>query len=164
LQKEIIKNPNTKMKKNTNVVLASIIALVVSVLISCNTTGPDKNPEVKFTATLSGSQEVPKVSGSANGTLEATYNKDTKTLSYVITYTGLTGAAVSGHFHSAMMNENGPVVYPFAGSLQSPITGSWSGITQAQENKLFEGSMYANLHTALNKGGEIRGQLGFVTK
>ncbi len=151
------------MKKITNLGFAFIMASVISLVISCNTTGPDKSPEVKFSATLSGANEVPRVAGNGTGTLEGIYNKDTKTFSYVITYSGLSAAPIAGHFHGGFPNENGGVIFPFAGSFQSPISGSWAGMKQDDENKLFRGGVYVNLHTNLNKGGEIRGQIGFVT-
>ncbi len=151
------------MKKVTNLGLAFILASVVSFVMSCSKSGPDKNPEVKFTATLLVANEVPRVAGNGTGTLDGVYNKDTKTFNYVITYSGLSGAPTAGHFHGGFAFENGGVLYPFAGSLQSPISGSWTGIKQADENRLFSGGVYVNLHTALNKGGEIRGQIGFVT-
>jgi hypothetical protein len=151
------------MKKVTNLGLAFILASVVSFVMSCNTTGPDKNPEVKFTATLSGANEFPRVAGNGAGTLDGVYNKDTKTFNYVITYSGMTSTPTAGHFHGGFPNENAGVIFPFAGSLQSPISGSWAGMKQADENRLFGGGVYVNLHTTLNKGGEIRGQISFVT-
>jgi len=40
----------------------------------------------------------------------------------------------------------------------SPITGS-ATLTDAQMADLEAGKCYVNVHTAANKGGEIRGQL-----
>jgi hypothetical protein len=40
----------------------------------------------------------------------------------------------------------------------SPITGS-AALTDAQLADLQAGKCYVNVHTAANKGGEIRGQL-----
>jgi hypothetical protein len=103
------------------------------------------------------------VAGNGAGTLDGVYNKDTKTFNYVITYSGMTSTPTAGHFHGGFPNENAGVIFPFAGSLQSPISGSWAGMKQADENRLFGGGVYVNLHTTLNKGGEIRGQISFVT-
>jgi hypothetical protein len=47
---------------------------------------------------------------------------------------------------------------PFSGSPASPIKGS-ATLTDAQISDLEAGRTYINLHTANNKGGEIRGQL-----
>jgi len=43
-------------------------------------------------------------------------------------------------------------------STASPITGT-ATLTDAQAADLEAGKCYVNVHTAANKGGEIRGQL-----
>ncbi len=45
-----------------------------------------------------------------------------------------------------------------APNLASPITGT-GALTDAQMADLTAGKCYVNLHTAANKGGEVRGQL-----
>ena len=47
---------------------------------------------------------------------------------------------------------------PVNGPLESPIKGS-AKLTDEQVAALAEGQMYFNIHTAANKGGEIRGQM-----
>jgi CHRD domain-containing protein len=49
-------------------------------------------------------------------------------------------------------------VVPFTGNLASPIKGS-ATLTDTQIAQLEAGKWYVNIHTAANKGGEIRGQL-----
>ncbi|MBB3839588.1 hypothetical protein FHS57_003597 [Runella defluvii] len=147
------------MKKLTQALPFFIALLIVGVMVSCTEKGPHTNPEVKFEATLTGANEVPPVTTSATGRMEGVYNKETKKLTYTITYSGLT--ATAGHFHSGNSWEPGPVVYNFGSALNSPISGSWE-LNQQQENLLFSGLLYANIHTAVNKGGEIRGQVNMV--
>jgi hypothetical protein len=48
-------------------------------------------------------------------------------------------------------------VVPFTGNLASPIKGS-ATLTDTQIAQLEAGKWYINVHTAANKGGEIRGQ------
>ncbi|MEZ4902856.1 MAG: CHRD domain-containing protein [Spirosomataceae bacterium] len=147
------------MKKITQLLPLFLALFVVSVMVGCKDEGPHTNPEVKFEATLSAANEVPPVTSSATGRMEGVYNKTTKTLTYTITHSGLTPTA--GHFHSGNSWEAGPVVFNFGSTLGSPISGSWT-LNQQQENLLFSGLLYANLHTAVNKGGEIRGQVNMV--
>jgi hypothetical protein len=110
-----------------------------------------------MTATLSGRNEVPP-NGSA-GSGQAAIKLDGDTLSWTITYSGLSGPVTGAHFHGpAPATGNAPVVLPFAGSLASPITGS-KQLTPAQIAQLKSGMWYVNLHTAANPGGEIRGQV-----
>jgi hypothetical protein len=48
---------------------------------------------------------------------------------------------------------------PIKDSLDSPIKGS-ATLTDDQAKALSDGMVYFNIHTAANKGGELRGQLG----
>ncbi|NBB20418.1 CHRD domain-containing protein [Runella sp. CRIBMP] len=145
------------MKRLTQALPVFFALFTVGVMVGCKDEGPHTNPEVKFEATLTGANEVPPVTTSATGRMEGIYNKETKTLTYTITYSGLTPTA--GHFHSGNSWETGGVVHTFSAVTTSPISGRWEGLNQQQENLLFSGLFYANLHTAVNRGGEIRGQV-----
>lgn len=86
------------------------------------------------------------------------YEPSTHTLTYQVTYEGLTGPAVAAHIHGpAAPGASGPPVVPLA-SAASPIKGS-ATLTDAQAADLAAGKYYVNIHTAANKGGEIRGQI-----
>lgn len=145
------------MKKLTQALPVFFALFTVGVMVGCKDEGPHTNPEVKFEATLTGANEVPPVTSSATGRMEGIYNKETRSLTYTITYSGLTPTA--GHFHSGQSYEAGPVIFDFGKTLTSPISGKWENLNQQQENLLFSGLLYTNLHTATNKGGEIRGQV-----
>jgi Cu/Zn superoxide dismutase len=111
-----------------------------------------------FTATLSGAAEVPANTTSGSGSLEATLDKATNQLTWKMTYIGLTGAATGAHFHGpAMPGANAGVVVPFTSAV-SPVEGK-ATLTAPQVADLMAGKWYANVHTAANPGGEIRGQL-----
>jgi hypothetical protein len=113
---------------------------------------------VTFGATLTGAAESPPVATQGNGTLTATLNKDTSELTWKIAYSGLTGPATAAHFHGpAPAGTNAGVALGFASSA-SPIEGK-ATLTAAQVADLTAGKWYANVHTAANKGGEIRGQV-----
>jgi hypothetical protein len=87
-----------------------------------------------------------------------TYNPATKLLTWKVSYSGLTGPATMGHFHGpADPGKNAPVEIAFA-KVDSPFEGS-ATLTDAQAADLAAGKLYINIHTAENKGGEIRGQV-----
>jgi hypothetical protein len=111
-----------------------------------------------FHASLSGTQEVPPVMGSGKGSADFKLDVSTKTLTWTVTYSGLTGDAVAAHIHGpALPGSNAGVEVPFTVG-PSPMTGS-AVLTDAQVTDLSTGKTYINIHTAANKGGEIRGQI-----
>jgi hypothetical protein len=113
---------------------------------------------VKLQADLKGSNEVPPNTSSGSGKAEATYDTEAKTLTYAVTYAGLTGPAMGAHFHGPVeAGKNAGIVLPFK-TVQSPIQGS-ATLTDAQAADLLAGRWYANIHTAANPGGELRGQM-----
>jgi hypothetical protein len=115
--------------------------------------------QINFKADLSSASEVPPVTSTGKGTATASLDTTTKTLTWTVTYSGLSGPATAGHIHGpAAPGANAGVLVPFTGDLASPIKGS-ATLTDAQISDLEAGRTYINLHTADNKGGEIRGQL-----
>jgi hypothetical protein len=114
---------------------------------------------VKFHATLNGASEVPPKSTGGTGSVDASLNTATKVLTYTLTYTGLSGPATAAHFHGpAPVGANAGVLVPLNPPLASPVKGT-ATLTDAQVTALEGGNVYANVHTAANPGGEIRGQL-----
>ncbi len=114
---------------------------------------------VAFKAELKASNEVPPVESKGSGTLTATYDTGSKSLNYTANYSGLSGNATAAHFHGpAAAGQNAGVAVPVTGSAASPIKGS-ATLTDAQATDLMAGRWYFNIHTAANKGGEIRGQV-----
>ena len=111
-----------------------------------------------FKADLSGAQEVPATTSKGAGKIEATYDTATKKLSWKGEYSGLTGPATMAHFHGpAAAGANAGVAVPVEAKA-SPFMGS-AELTAAQAADLEAGKYYFNVHTADNKGGEIRGQM-----
>ncbi len=114
---------------------------------------------VKYHAVMNGATEVPAKTTDGKGTVDATLDTATKVLTYDVTYSGLTGPATAGHLHGpADPGANAGVLVPFAAPLASPIHGT-ATLTDAQVTDLTSGKVYANIHTAANPGGEIRGQM-----
>jgi hypothetical protein len=111
-----------------------------------------------FHATLLGTQEVPPVPGGGKGSADFKLDAATKTLTWTVTYSGLTGDPVAAHIHGpAAPGVNAGVEVPLPVG-KSPMTGS-AVLTDAQISDLTSGKTYINIHTAANKPGEIRGQI-----
>jgi len=121
---------------------------------------PSMAATINLKADMNASSEVPANSSKGTGVVTATYDTATKTLSWKGTYAGLTGPATAAHFHAGEPGKNGAVVIPvFTGAdAKSPFEGS-AVLTDAQASDLLAGRWYFNIHTAANKGGEIRGQV-----
>ncbi len=119
--------------------------------------------QVKFTADLTGTAEVPPTDSTGTGKLEATLDTDTNVFTYTVTYEGLTGEATAAHFHGpAPEGANAPPVIPVEGALASPINGT-ATLTDEQITQLQGGQWYFNVHTAKFPDGEIRGQVVTAT-
>lgn len=146
--------------KQTPVAICS--ALLASLFLAACSMTPMMPAASPMLARLAGSNEVPSVPTSGSGTAEVSFDKQSKVLSWTITYSGLTGPATAAHFHGpAMVSENAGVAVPLTGNLASPITGS-ATLTDVQAADLMAGKWYFNVHTAANPGGEIRGQVSLT--
>jgi hypothetical protein len=121
-------------------------------------------PTMQVSGTLSSSNEVPAVTTSGSGTFTGTYTPSTNSLSYSVTYAGLTGAPTGAHLHygDAKHTTASPTV-PFPpASLPTTTSGTFSGtvtLNAMQADSLKAGRIYANIHTTANSGGELRANL-----
>ena len=119
---------------------------------------PSMAAVINLKADMKASSEVPANESKGTGSLTATYDEATKKLTWQGTYKDLSGPATAAHFHGpAEAGTNAGVAIPIAPSA-SPFEGS-ATLTDAQAADLLAGKMYVNVHTAANKGGEIRGQV-----
>ena len=113
---------------------------------------------IQLKADLKGANEVPPNAGAASGKAVATLDTDTKLLTWTVTYADLSGPALGAHFHGpSEPGKNAGIVLPFK-TVQSPIEGT-ATLTENQAADLLSGKWYANIHTAANPGGELRGQM-----
>ncbi|NEU07576.1 CHRD domain-containing protein [Flavihumibacter sp. R14] len=118
-------------------------------------------------ALLEGAQEVPAKNTGACGTFDVSYNKTNKVLTYTINWTGLSGIPTGAHIHGeAARGVNAPIKHDFFALIPKVITGSftnWVVVDEValKEPALLDGLYYFNMHTPLNPGGEIRGQIEF---
>jgi hypothetical protein len=149
------------ISRRFTVLLGAATALASLLLAGCGSLqqpGKDTNL-VPFTTQLRGANEVPPAATTATGQVDAVLDKNTNLLRWKLTYSGLTGPAMAGHFHGpATVGANAGVALPFPGRISSPMEGS-ATLTAAQAADLLAGRWYANIHTAAYPGGEIRGQM-----
>jgi hypothetical protein len=111
-----------------------------------------------YKAALTAANEVPPNASKGTGALTSTYDTSTKKFTWTVTYSGLSGPPTAAHFHGpAAAGANAGVVVPQKDGLASPMKGE-ATLTDAQAADLQAGKWYFNIHTAANKGGEIRGQ------
>jgi hypothetical protein len=155
-----------------------VVAAMAIALVGCS--DDTTEPATSFTASLLPSFEVPAVTnapganGSATCTVQASPN-----ISCDVTYASLTGAPTQAHIHLGNSNATGAVRVNLCGSGGAPacpataagtITSGNQPATQtgtqtpADAHAAVVAAMrtfgaYVNVHTTLNGGGEIRGQL-----
>jgi hypothetical protein len=146
-----------------------------------------------FQATLTGYEEVPVVSSGATGLFYA-FTDTGDAIFYSLWYTKLQGTVTQAHIHIAQPGVNGSIVIwlcqttanidPTGSSPQCPqdggITGTITagnviagsqaaqqlsaGDIKAALTAIRAGAAYANVHTSLSTGGEIRGQIRVISK
>lgn len=135
---------------------ASLVALACIAAVTLAT--PSVAAMVNLKASMKASDEVPPNASKGTGSLTATYDTATKKLSWKGNVSGLSGPATAAHFHAGEPGKNGGVVVPITGADKGSFEGS-ATLTDAQANDMMAGKWYVNIHTAANKGGELRGQL-----
>ena len=114
---------------------------------------------VALSTQLRSANEVPPVMTSGGGSVDAVFNKDTMQLRWKANFSGLTGNATAAHFHGpAGVGVNAGVALPWTNPILSGMEGS-ATLTAVQAADLLAGRWYANVHTAANPGGELRGQM-----
>ena len=141
----------------------------------------EQNNNRHFSATLSGFNETPQTLFSSGiGTFTATLSDDGTTLTYTLSYTGLTGA-FAAHIHLGAPGTSGGVSAFLCGGGDKPLCPDSSGtvtgtITAADVigpagqgltvgnfagfiASMRAGATYANVHTSAHPGGEIRGAI-----
>ena len=151
--------------------LVAVAAVIVMGLAS-----PAQAEIIRFTSTLSGGNEAPAlILTGAFATARVELDTTTQTVSWVIDIFNLPSGITNAHFHVGGPGIAGPTVVniPFTQNMSNDFTLSGSA-TSANLNVradqgirswedfmqgLTGGQMYLNIHTAVNGGGEIRGQV-----
>jgi len=144
-------------RQATRLSLAAIL-VAAAALSGCSVMERQSNL-VAFSTQLRAANEVPPNASPGSGSVDAVLNKDTNLFRWKVNYTGLTGPATAAHFHGpAAIGANAGVALPWANPIRSPLEGR-ATLTQAQAADLLAGRWYANIHTAANPAGELRGQM-----
>lgn len=164
------------------VIVAGLLVLALAgYFIGRPAEGSDKT---HFKATLSPYSEVPTNSTTGQGELEFTIDDAAQTITFTLTYSGLTAPAAAAHIHLGARSTNGGVSVFFCGgggqgpcppgtSSEATVTGTIAasnvvgptnqGISPGEFGELVAairaGVTYANIHNAVFPGGEIRGQI-----
>jgi len=122
------------------------------------------NAQTVFETTLSGSNEVPTVTTSANGNITATLNGNELTVEG--SFEGLSSTYAASHLHAGMAGEAGGVLF----ALNATVDVDGMGGTYTTANNTFTLSsgqvdtlkargIYVNIHSETYGAGELRGQL-----
>lgn len=123
-----------------------------------------------YTISLNGAQEKPNAVVSAGyGVGVVSIDRDQDNVHFMSVWGGLSGPATAGHFHVGTAVQSGGVVFglvPFFDNATTPTAayGFWKSdnanpFTAARSLDFRTENIYMNLHTAVNTGGEIRGQV-----
>ena len=145
-------------------------------------------------ALLTGYEESPSVSTTGRGEFTATIDSDGDTIFYSETFSGLQGTVTQSHIHVGQLGVNGSIVIflcqtatnpdptglapacPQEGTVTGTITPAnvIAGATATQQlvagdlaavsAAIRAGAAYANVHTNVSPGGEIRGQIRVIAR
>lgn len=123
--------------------------------------------QLRFVATMTGSQEVPAVATPAKGTCIHVLNAAQTQVTVTCTFSGLTSNASIAHTHgNGAVGVTAPVLFNY-----SPVPQTTSGtigpqtfaITAQQVADMKAHLHYSNIHSVNFPGGEIRGQIKQTT-
>jgi hypothetical protein len=124
-------------------------------------------------AALSGANEVPANTSAARGTFTATIDEAANTIQWSLSVPAITNATAA-HLHTGQAGTNGPIALNlFAAPAGSPaqavnvsgsskgsdLVGPLQGNFQEFIRAVKGGTIYVNVHTTGNPGGEIRAQV-----
>ncbi len=105
---------------------------------------------------LSGASEVPPVKSAGGGGGKIMVGDD-GAVSGSVTTTGVAGMAA--HIHMGAASANGPVILPLTKDGDTYKVPAGAKLNPDQMKAFKAGELYVNVHSAENKGGEVRGQL-----
>ena len=145
------------MKRTTNWMLAAVAAVALAGCANVREKMPDWMPgSGAVSVSLSGAEEVPPVSTQGSGSGSFRVAED-GTITGSVTTKDVPGTAA--HIHQGAKGQNGPVIVPLTKNGDTYSVPAGRKLTDAQLKAFKAGQTYVNVHTAKNKGGDVRGQL-----
>jgi predicted outer membrane repeat protein len=134
--------------------------------------GPDVASNLLSTAALDGAQQVPTTDSPATGSATVLLGPDQTTLDFSVTFAGLQGTPTEIHLHNGAAGQNGPVATDVDGAnielanlpqdTSDSVGPQTFTVNDVFVSRLFQGNIYANIHTTAFPSGEIRGQLALA--
>jgi hypothetical protein len=148
--------------------------LVIVALLVC-VAAPAAAQTFTLTATLTGAGENPGINTGAFGSATVTVDTGARTVTYRVDVFNLPSGVTASHIHVGAAGTNGPVVVNFAPPVPASNDFAFTGTVRDTEfvlrpdqgirsaddmfQAILAGNSYVNVHSAVNGGGEIRGQL-----
>ncbi|MGB3078021.1 MAG: CHRD domain-containing protein, partial [Saprospiraceae bacterium] len=112
-----------------------------------------------FDVSMDGTQENPTVNTQGKALGIATVRPDLSEVEYFVVFDSLSGPATGAHFHAGAPGTSGGVVIPMTSDVNGNVITGSQPLSLDLVNKMLEGGLYMNIHTAAHPGGEVRGQV-----
>ena len=154
-----------------------MMPFLVAAWCSAFAAAPASAQTFTLTAELHGGNEppAPGINTGAFGSASVTVDMRARTVTYRVDVFNLPSGVTASHIHVGAVGTGGPVVVNFAPPVPASNDFAFSGTVKDTEfllrpeqgirsaDDMFQailgGNSYVNVHSAVNPGGEIRGQL-----
>ncbi len=159
-----------------------VLPVVLATAVVATSDANEHSRRSSAVARLSSFNEVPAIVTGARGSFRATLSADGTTLSFELSWEGLSGPPLFAHIHVGQAGVNGGVTIFLCGGdaqpacpqatsasitgtataanvLAIPAQGVQAGNLAQVLNAMRLGKTYANIHTPQFMGGEARGQI-----
>ena len=149
--------------------LSSLLFLVLaSILVTSCEEEVMSNPDVLVVSglELAGGQQVPAVATTGGGSLDARYDKASKTLNLTFAWANLSDSVIAIYIQGpAERGAQGPVLRSFS-NFSASRSGAYTidipvDEVTFKEAELLGGAYYINILTKSQPNGEVRGQIVF---
>jgi hypothetical protein len=106
-----------KTNQRGKLILAVVALIAVAAMVAFTGRAKDKDNDdaIRLSAGLTGFQEVAPKNTTAHGSFHATISEDRSTITWTLTWEGLSGPPLFAHIHIGQKGVNGAVVVFFCG-------------------------------------------------